>query len=188
MKGQKVVLVPAELNDRRRVYEWCFQSETTKSHTGPPDYPEKSIASYEEFCAEYYEEYFFTGAKPEDGRGYLIVYEDTAVGFISYSSFHVKAGIAELDIWMDSEANCGMGFGTDAILILSEFLNRANGISELIIAPAMQNKRAVRSYEKAGFTHSAKAMVDFLESNYVALYGSGDYGLEETALMVKSFH
>lgn len=40
IKGNKVELVPAALADKQRVYEWCFHSEMTKSHSGPPDYPE----------------------------------------------------------------------------------------------------------------------------------------------------
>lgn len=33
IKGNKTILKAATLADRQRVYEWCFQSETTKSHS-----------------------------------------------------------------------------------------------------------------------------------------------------------
>jgi len=51
IKGNKVELVPAELSDKQRVYDWCFHSETTKSHSEPLDYPENPIATWEEFFA-----------------------------------------------------------------------------------------------------------------------------------------
>lgn len=190
IKGTKIDLIPATLDDRRKVYEWCFQSETTKSHAGPPDYPGISIPTYEEFCATDdggYEAYYFTGERPEDGRGFLIVSAGEPVGFISYCSFHLKPSLAELDLWMGSEQSCGKGFGTDALVSLGDFLNRTMGISELIIAPSRKNLRAIRSYEKAGFKKSEKAMSEFLREEYVPLFGSGDYGTEETFIMSKRF-
>lgn len=187
IKGNKISLIPATLDDRRVVYEWCFQSETTKSHSGPPDYPEIPIATYAEFCDTYYEEYFFTGTKPKDGRGFLIVNNGAPVGFISYSSFHLKPLLAEFDIWVSSEAHCGKGFGVDAILALGDFLHTTMGICELIIAPSSKNTRAVQSYEKAGFKKCDKAMSEFLLDEYVPLYGEGDYGTDGTAILVKRF-
>lgn len=187
IKGNKINLIPATLDDRQKVYEWCFQSETTKSHTGPPDYPEKSIATYAEFCDDYYEEYYFTGSRSKDGRGFIIVNGAKPIGFISYSSFHLKPSTAEFDIWMNCEANCGKGFGVDAIVTLGDYLNKSIGICKLIIAPSIKNTRAIKSYKKAGFTKSDNVMNDFLLEEYIALYGCGDYGTDETALLVKRF-
>ena len=190
IKGDKVTLLPATLGDRQKVYEWCFQSETTKYHSGPPDYPDIAIPTYEEFCAldqSGYEEYYFTGTRPSDGRGFLIVNGEEPVGFISYCTFHLKPAIAELDIWMNSEANCGKGFGVDALIPLGDHLNKTMGIRELIIAPSIKNTRAVRAYEKAGFKKTDKAMSEFLSDEYVPLYGGGDYGVDETAILVKRF-
>lgn len=187
IQGNKIELIPATtLDDRQKAYEWCYHSETTKSHSGPPDYPENPIVTYAEFCDKGYEDYYFTGTKPKDGRGFFIVNNGEPVGFISYSSFHLKPFIAELDIWMNCEANCGKGFGTDAVISLGDFLNKTMGICELIIAPSRKNTRAIKSYEKAGFKKTDKAMSEFLLDEYVSLYGEGDYGIDETALLVKS--
>ena len=157
----------------------------SQAHTGPPDYPEKPIATYEEFCNEYYEEYYFTGARPNDGRGFIIAHNGERIGFISYSCFHLKPSVAELDIWMNCEANCGQGLGVNAIVSLGEYLSRSIGICELIIAPSVKNARAVKAYQKAGFQKSYKAMRDYLLEEYLLLYGDGDYGIDETALLVK---
>jgi len=190
IKGDKIHLIPATLDDRQRIYKWCFHSETTKCHSGPPDYPEISIPTFEEFCDSDeggYTEYYFTGEKPDDGRGFLIMNKDKAVGFISYCSFHLGAGIAELDIWIKDEANCGNGFGVDALISLGNYLNEEMGVYELIIAPSVRNPRAIRAYEKAGFKRTDKAMSGFLLDKYVSVFGGGDYGTEDTAIMVKYF-
>lgn len=185
IKGDKVKLIPATLADRQNVYDWCFRSETTKSHSGPPDFPDIPIATYEQFCDTYYVEYYFTGAKPQDGRGFLIISGEEPVGFISYSCFHLKPDTAEFDIWMNSEANCGKGFGVDALVALGGCLHQTMGICELIIASSTKNIRAVRAYEKAGFVKSRQPMRDFLLDEYIPLYGEGDYGTDGTALLVK---
>ena len=80
----------------KKVYEWRFHSETTKSHSGPPYYPEIHILTYEEFYDDY-RDYFFTGSNPEGGRQFFIVNDGELIGCISYSAFHLKPGIAELD-------------------------------------------------------------------------------------------
>ena len=50
--------------------------------------------------------------EPDQRRpGFIIMNDQEAVGFISYSAFHLKPHSAELDIWMKDEANCGKGFG-----------------------------------------------------------------------------
>lgn len=187
IKGSIITLHPATRKDRWRIYNWCFHSETTKSHSGPPDYPEKPIATYQEFCDEYYEKYYFTGTQPRKGQGFLIVNKEEAVGFISYSSFHMKPATAELDIWMKDEMNCGKGYGNDAIQTLCDYLNQQLKMKLFVLAPATKNIRAIRSYEKAGFRRSKTPMTHFLKSEYVSVYGSGDYGIEETTILVRCF-
>ncbi|WP_326931924.1 GNAT family protein [Enterococcus avium] len=187
IKGNKTILKAATLADRHRVYEWCFQSETTKSHSGPPDYPEKKIATFQEFYEDYYEEYYFNGTRPEKVQGFIIMNDQEAVGFISYSAFHLKPHSAELDIWMKDEANCGKGFGNDAILALSNYLNQQLAIDLLILAPSNKNIRAIKSYEKSGFKRTNKMMSDFLSKDYQSLYGAGDYGVSGTAILIKCF-
>ncbi len=188
IKGDKVELVPAVLADKSRAYEWCFHSETTKSHAGPPDYINAPIATSEEFFDDEtgYADYYFTGERPEAGRGYIISYDGEAVGFVSYSCFHLKAGWAELDIWLNSEANCGKGLGTDALIALGAHLNKTLGIQQAIMRPSIKNVRAVRSYGKAGFVQSDKQPSEYLLDECVAVFGDGDYG-DESALLIKTF-
>lgn len=180
-------MIPAALEDRQKAYEWCFHSEKTKSHSGPPDYPENPVLTYAEFWEKGYEDYYFTGEKPEGGGGFLIAVDDKPIGFISYSCFHLKPGIAELDNWMSSEENCGKGFGTDAIIALGNHLHKTMGVHTLIMGPSVKNTRAIRAYEKAGLVKTNQKMRDFLLPQYVMVYGDGDYGEDQTAVCVKKF-
>ena len=184
IKGNAIDLVPATLDDRQKIYDWCFHSETTKFHAGPPDYPDVHIPTFEEFYDDYVD-YFFTGSAPNDGRGFIILHDGEPVGFISYSSFHLKPHKAELDIWMNCEANCGKGFGTDALVSLGNYLNKELGVRELIIRPSVKNIYAIKSYKKSGFEESDIPACDYLLDEYVSLYGDGDYGTNETALLIK---
>jgi len=185
IRGGKVTLVPALLDDCRDVYEWCFHSETTRFHSGPPDFPQNPIPSFEEFREEY-ADFNFTGDKPIEGRGFIIKLGDRRIGFISYTGFHLKPGIAELDLWLPRLADCGRGYGTDALTALTTYLHDALNFTTLIIAPAAKNQRAVRSYEKAGFTKTTEPMAHFLLPEYVTKYGDGDYGENETVILVKA--
>ena len=184
LQGQLISLTPAALCDRGDIYNWCFHSETTKSHAGPPEYPDIQIPTFEEFF-ESYEDYYFTGEAPEKGRGFLILHNGAPVGFISYASFHTKPHIAELDLWMNAEANCGRGFGTDALCTLSTYLADTLGMQKAVIRPSRKNLRAVRSYEKAGFVDSPAEPDVYLRAEYVPIYGGGDYGTEDSALLIK---
>ena len=184
IKGTLIELVPATSNDKQKIYDWCFHSETTKSHAGPPNYPDVLIPTFEEFYNDY-ADFFFTGSAPRKGRGFMILHEQKPVGFISYCSFHLKQYKSELDIWLNCEANCSRGFGTDAIISLSDYLSRAFGVRELIMRPSVKNTRAICSYKKSGFEESAASPADYLLDEYISLYGDGDYGADETALLIK---
>jgi len=187
LKGEVVQLIPAELEERRKIYEWGNESDITKCHAGPPDYPEHPVATWEEFCNDYVE-YYFNDSEPGKGRGFIIKRETEAVGFISYACFHLKPFIAELDIWMSSSKECGKGYGTDAIKTLSDYLHEKIGIKQMIMRPSVKNERAIKSYMKAGFKKSNMLPEDYLLDEYVAIYGAGDYGNHGDVLLLKTFN
>jgi len=185
IKGEKIQLIPTTLAERKTVYEWCFHSETTHFHAGPPDYTDSEIPTFEEFCEDY-ADYFFTGEKPNDGRGFTIVYNGESVGFVSYCCYHLKPGKAELDIWISRNVYCGKGFGTDALVSLGDYLHQKLEINELIMRPSLKNERAIKSYQKAGFELSNAQPSDYLLEEYLNLYDDGDYGADATATMIKA--
>jgi diamine N-acetyltransferase len=144
IRGDRVVLRPATLADRRMVWEWSELSDI-----GPlvrsPDGPH----TFDQFCVGWAPHYFMDGT-PDLGRGFIILYSKNPVGFIAYNDVDPKRRV-ELDIWMNSEANCGKGYGPDAVQTLCKHLSVELGLRTFMMQPSARNPRAIRAYEKAGF-------------------------------------
>lgn len=61
--------------------------------------------------------------------------------------------------------------------------------SGFIIRPSEKNSRAIKAYEKAGFrrVNDKKATINsFLREEFAGEYGNGDYGFENTAVLILS--
>lgn len=145
IKGDVISLKPAEKEHKDMVYTWTCKSDITCYLFGNQEIPTK-----EEFFEDYVDCYF-NGSDPFVGRGFLIMVYEKPIGFISYSSSHLKSNKAELDLWMNSEKDCGKGYGPDAIKTLCYYLKNTLNINQFIILPSIQNARAIKAYEKAGF-------------------------------------
>jgi len=174
-----VTLRPATLADRRAVYEWMACSDLTASMMGPTDFAENPIPTWEQFCDDY-RPHFFDGSKPQAGRSFIMERNGEPVGHISYDRSTLRASFAELDLWMRDSRCCGKGFGSDALRSLSDHLHTAFGIREMILRPSARNTRAIRSYEKAGFTRVAISNAEQAD-----LYEPGEY--HDTVVMRRTF-
>lgn len=145
IEGEHVVLRPAAMGDRRMVYDWSHDSDIAPIIHLSDD----SDETFQQFC-DGWEECFFTDTSPERGRMFIILHNDTPVGAIAYNDIDPKNRV-ELDIWMNCEANCGKGFGPDAIETLCEYLSAEFGVKTFMMQPSARNPRAIRAYVKAGF-------------------------------------
>lgn len=186
MVSMPIQLIPSTLEDKRLAYTWLCESDVTDAMFG---FDTNTKPSWEEFCEDYLDCYF-DGTDPGFGRVFMIVSHGQKIGCISYCCFHLNDAMAELDIWMDSEANCGKGHGTEAILKLCDYLADNLEIKNFIIRPSKQNHRAVKAYKKAGFAEVAKEIEEqilhrYLKNEYYEAYGAGDYGVEETVTLVR---
>ncbi len=150
--GRRVILRPARLRDQSRVYAWLACSDITPSMLGPPDFPDHPIPTWDEFRADFAPHYF-DGSMPDQGRCYIILAENRAVGVVCYNP--IARGRTELDIWMRSGAACGKGYGPDALRTLCDYLSERFPIQECIVSPSARNRRAIRAYEKGGFREVA---------------------------------
>ena len=65
-----------------------------------------------------------------------------------YHGYRVS-GIAELDLKLKSQS-WGRGYGSDALRILASYLF-AEGFKILVVSPNLENKAALRLYERLGF-------------------------------------
>jgi hypothetical protein len=69
-----------------------------------------------------------------------------------------------------------------------DYLDREKGTSKFLIRPSEKNVRAIRDYENAGFVlviDKEQTVKDYLLDKYFAEYGNGDYGFDNTAVIVK---
>lgn len=176
----------ARLDEKKVCYEWLCESDTTRCHMGPPDYPEIPIPTWEEFQDDF-EDFYFKEEGRALGAVLMIQSDSEIIGCICYASFHLRPGSAELDIWFKSLDVCGKGQGPQAIRLLMERLSHERGIRRFLIRPSEKNIRAIRAYEKAGFTRARDKQVaveSFLLEEFSERYGAGDYGWENTAVLV----
>lgn len=177
LTGEHMVLRQAVEDDRRTVYEWMAESEITKSMMGPPRYSDIPIPNWEQFCSDYSPQYF-NGSDPMLGKCFVIEVAANPVGVVSYNDVDERNRRTELDIWMNSESNCGKGYGPYALKLLMEYLHRELGITEFVIRPSARNTRAIRAYLKAGFER-----LEIETKQEVAEYGPGECG--DSVVLVK---
>ena len=172
-KGERVDVRPATLADRWMVWEWSELSDVapllmSSEQDGP--------SSFDDWCAGW-EEYYFTDESPERGRGFIILFDETPVGFVAYNDINPQHRRTELDIWMSGEARCNKGHGPDALRALCGYLYSQIGIRKIYIQPSARNPRAVHAYEKAGFER-CPASVEEIE----AVLGGADH--HDSVLMI----
>ncbi len=74
--------------------------------------------------------------------------------------------------------------GSEAIMILVDYLNKEYKIETYIMRPGNKNLRGIRAYEKCGFVKmdswDSKLYYEDADES-----GNGDYGIDETVNMVK---
>lgn len=176
----------ATLAEKDKTYEWLCLSDTASLHMGAPDYPEHPIPNWEQFQNDF--ENFYYQKEHRDLGSVMIISNNTEeIGCLCYACFHLNPGSAELDIWLNKIEHCGKAYGTVALRKLVEYLKTEVGIKKFIIRPSEKNIRAIRSYEKAGFTRvkdKLTAIKAYLLPEYLDVHGEGDYGFQDTAVLV----
>ena len=163
LESAVVLLCPATLNDRRKVYRWLTTSDATPMMMGPPQFSDHLIPTWKEFCADYSDR-FFCPAVDGFGRLFVIRATEREIGCISYDGLENWRGIAELDIWIGSSADWGHGWGSLAIRELSGRLLCHPAVESLILRPSRRNARAIAAYQKAGFVVYGPALHRLPES------------------------
>ncbi|MGD2033734.1 MAG: GNAT family N-acetyltransferase [Bacteroidales bacterium] len=173
--SNRISLRFAEIRDYETAYRWLFFSDFSELVNQPAEVSADSLPSYEEFKHDYLP-YFFDGSAPEKGRSFIIQLDKTEdIGHISYTSFHLLDGITEFDIWLSELKYTGKSYGTYAISQLAERVF-SEGYTTIIIRPARNNIRAIRSYQKAGFKPAEMIPEKYYKPEFIKLYANGDTG------------
>ena len=103
-----------------------------------------------------------TGEEPT--KGYIVLYKNQPVAYIqsyragAWPEFSQRTGYgasdAGIDLFVGDPNLIGKGFGTMMITkFLQEIIFTDPTIKKCFIDPEPNNKRAIRAYEKAGFTY-----------------------------------
>lgn len=181
-----IELIEARIEDREKAYNWLFHSDFSEFLMNLEGYTKDTIPAYEEFCNEYWD-FFFDGTQPENGRCFKVINNDNneEIGFIYYTSFHLKEGIAELDIWLKSLDYTGKGIGTEAIKLLADKLHTELGFHTFFMRPSRQNERAVNAYTRAGFKETKLVHEDFYRPEFIEEYRKGGYGEGKDIFLVR---
>ncbi|MBD0337904.1 MAG: GNAT family N-acetyltransferase [Thermoleophilia bacterium] len=134
LRGEAVVLRPLEHGDIPGLVEIGRQPAVSRWWAGITE--EKLTAK----------------AEGRDEVSALAVLVDGEVaGMIQYhEEDHPEYESAGIDIFLSEEVH-GQGVGTDAVRTLARWLVHERGHHRLTIDPAVENARAIRAYEKAGF-------------------------------------
>ncbi|MCE5214803.1 MAG: GNAT family N-acetyltransferase [Methanobacterium sp.] len=183
---KRIHLKPARFEDRKKAYEWLYFSDfSSYLNELTAETSEGAVPTLSQF-KEDYAFFFFDGSRPEKGRAYLIILEDPnfkeEIGFITYTAFHLRDGIAEIDIWLKSLEYAGKGYGTEALKILTHELFKEK-YNTIIIRPCLENVRAVNSYKKAGFKVT-NFQSDYYKKEYLHQFAAGDCKNGEDLFMV----
>lgn len=161
LKGDRIILTPATLDDRRRIYDWMAHSDITCQMMGPPEFEDNPIPEWEFFKNDYNPD-FFNDEDPDQGRSYIIQVNGESVGHINYNEIERSTNTAELDIWMAGSRFCNKGYGSDAIETLCHYLATQLHCTRFVLAPSARNKNAIRAYEKCGFKKSPEIPPGFI--------------------------
>ena len=84
---------------------------------------------------------------------YFILSEGHAIGFIQYYIQDEKT--IGLDMWIGEKEKRSRGYGTDALRQMVDLIHKKHPeVTTLFIDPVVENIRAVKCYEKAGFQNT----------------------------------
>lgn len=165
IKGKNIILRPATTNDRRKIFEWLAQSDTTSRMMGPPDFEDNPVPNWEDFSSDY-EPHFFNGPYTDNGRSFIIEVNEKQAGHINYNEIDRRRDAVELDIWLAGSKYCNKGYGADAINTLCNYMADNLNCRTFILAPSARNKPAIRAYEKCGFRITKDIPQNFIPDYY----------------------
>lgn len=180
-----IIIRHARLDEKKKTYEWLCLSDTAQMHMGEPDYPESPVPDWNMF-QEDFEDFYYREESQNLGSVMLIEKDSVEIGCLCYACFHLQPRIAELDVWLNSRKYCGKGYGTIALEMLVDYLRESKMIKKFIIRPSVKNIRAIKAYEKVGFrrvNQKEYTIKKYLREEYVAKFGDGDYGFEDTLIL-----
>jgi RimJ/RimL family protein N-acetyltransferase len=103
-----------------------------------------------------------------DGKavGYIQSY-DVVVGNVWQELENEAEGTVGFDLFIGEEDYVGKGYGTAVVTEFADKLFAPVGVRKIIVDPFADDKRAIRCYEKAGFTFARMGVDDVGTEIYI---------------------
>jgi RimJ/RimL family protein N-acetyltransferase len=171
--GARVTIRRARLADRSRVHEWLVQSDLSDNVFGPL-FPERAVPTLEQFASDYVNSYF-DGTRPYSGRMFIIALGADEVGCMSHGPIDLLNDVVELDIWLSERKLAGRGIGSEALVLLADWLQSNYGVNRFLVRPSRRNVRALRAMRRAGFRETDLPAAEVIEKLQLP---RGDYADE----------
>ncbi|NGP45748.1 GNAT family N-acetyltransferase [Bacillaceae bacterium SIJ1] len=150
--GKRVELRPVSLADFKRTYKWRNDEEVAVMSAG------EDFFRYSHVSEEQLEDAFEKVIKMLDRREscqFSIYTKDEPalhIGSIGYRDLNPVSRCCTLGISIGERAYWSKGYGSDAVNSLLRYLFQSMNIERVQLDTWSGNTRAIRSYEKCGFT------------------------------------
>ncbi|MDA9774328.1 GNAT family N-acetyltransferase [Saprospiraceae bacterium] len=103
---------------------------------------------------EDWQQFYFQDRENERGRCFHILREQSKIGQVNYNS--INNDEVDVDILIYSKENWSKGYGTSAIKLMCAYLEEKYHVKKVWIDVHTENNRAMKAYEKAGFSSEGK--------------------------------
>ncbi len=144
IRGEQVYLRPAEREDIGLFVRWFADAETTHY-----------LALRAPFSKAMEEKWFESMLEQQGKRAYHFVIclldDDRAIGTAGFHHVNQEDGHASFGISIGEKAEWSKGYGTDALRAICDFGFGQLRLERIELDVYDANRRAQRSYEKAGF-------------------------------------
>ena len=160
LHAERVYLRPAEKADLERFVRWFADAETTRYLSVRAPF---SLAMEERWFEQ------MLGAQGKRDYHFVIclVEDDTSIGTAGLHGINGVEGNAEFGISIGEKAYWNQGLGTEALHAICDFGFGALRLERIQLQVYAPNRRARRSYEKAGFVHEG--------TQRHAMFAEGDF-------------
>jgi len=182
--GTRVSIRRAQLQDRPLAHDWLVGSDLAH-HLYGPLFPEREAPTPDQFAARYADS-FFDGAHPYAGRMFVIAAGDADAGCIAHGPIDLLNDVVELDFWLAGSQYSGRGIASQALAVLTRWLQASYGVNRFLARPSRRNVRALRALRRAGFRETDAPAPEVLAKLGLQTDGWADEVLLFLALPVPS--
>jgi len=143
-RGRRVILRQKRLSDGANDYAWRRDEELARFDAASP-----IRSTFANFLASLTAQQRY----PDSGRCSYAIEDEGGrhIGNVMYYNLREVEGEAELGITIGDRERWGHGYGSDAVEVLVRFLFYSKGLRRVFLHTLDWNKRAQRSFCKAGF-------------------------------------